>query len=64
MESVFLVGSEDVRNAGHRMTSAATDMKQAASQIEFALQQHQRFLDEWLGRLETVLTNGQDGPTK
>ncbi len=55
MDSLYLVGSEDVKNAGYAMKEAATEMKNASSWILEALQQHQQFLDDWLMRFETIL---------
>lgn len=55
METVYLVGSEQVQSAAHRMVEAAHEMKSAASHIDTALTQHQVFLDEWLSRFERVL---------
>ena len=56
METIFLMGSDDVRQGGNAARDAGQEMRRAAGQIEFALQQHQRFLDEWLGRFEDVLS--------
>lgn len=55
MERVYLVGAEEVGSAAGRMVSAATDMQRAAGNISYALEQHQRFLDDWLSRLQTLL---------
>ena len=52
---ITLMGAEDVTRAGHRMQSAADQMSRAASTIDEALFRHQRFLDEWLQRLETTM---------
>lgn len=54
-EYVHLVGAEDVRSAGSTMSSAASEMSQAASSIAHSLECHQRFLDDWLSRLDGVL---------
>jgi hypothetical protein len=54
-EYVHLIGAEDVRAAGSRMASAADDMQRAASSIDNALERHQRFLDDWLFRFESVM---------
>lgn len=53
-EYVHLVGAEDVANAGRNISSAAADMNRAASYIDETLQRHERFLDDWLIRLEQV----------
>ena len=55
-EYITLLGSEEVIRAGHQMERAARAMDQAAAQIADALMRHERFLAEWLDRLESVLT--------
>lgn len=55
MQTVHLIGSEHVSRAGDQMASAASTMSSAASSIAHSLEQHQRFLDDWLMRLEAVL---------
>ena len=55
MESVYLNGSEDVRNAGHNISSAAGDIRHAAAEISSAFEQQQRWMDDWLERLKEVL---------
>jgi hypothetical protein len=54
---VTLIGAEDVRAAAGRMETAASQMQSAASSIEFALDAHQRFLNDWLDRLDGVLAD-------
>lgn len=56
-ESIHLHGAEDVRKAGFQMTEAAETMRRAAAQIDEALQRHERFLDDWLTRLQDALSN-------
>jgi hypothetical protein len=55
MENVYLVGAEDVRSAGHTISSAATDMKQVASSIDWSVQQLARILEEHTQRMESIL---------
>jgi len=55
-EYMTLLGSEQVQSAGNRMASAADQMSRAASSISDSLSQNQRFLDDWLQRLESVLS--------
>ena len=55
MESVTLVGAEAVQRAGSQMSSAAEQMSLAASSFDHSLMMHQRFLDDWLYRLEAVI---------
>lgn len=52
---VTLVGAEDVRSAANTMQSAANTMGSAASSIAFALEQHQRFMDDWLQRFDGLM---------
>jgi hypothetical protein len=53
---VTLLGAEQVQSAGHSMSRAGDQMQRAASAIETALFQHQRFMDDWLQRFEYILT--------
>lgn len=55
MNTVYLAGSEDVSRAGSQMVSAASDFNQAASNMAYALEMHQRFLDDWMARFEAVV---------
>ena len=59
-EYIHLVGAEQVQSAANRMASAAEDMKRAASQMDESLMRQQRFLDDWLLRLEEVLKLSRD----
>jgi hypothetical protein len=47
-EYIHLIGADDVRSAGHTISSAAQDMKRAAGEIGYALERHERFLQNWL----------------
>lgn len=58
---ITLLGAEDVRSAASTMSSAAREMLQAGSNIDDALRQHQRFMDDWLSRFEQVLTDNSSG---
>lgn len=55
MDYVYLQGSEDVSRAGHNMQSAAEQMSRAASTMSDALDQHRRWMDEWLERLQRIM---------
>ena len=59
MESIFLSGSEDVSRAASTMREAAATMNGAASSISHSLEQHQRFMDDWLYRLQALLEEQQ-----
>jgi hypothetical protein len=37
------------------MSSAARDMQSAANSLQYAFESHQRFLDDWLQRLEIIM---------
>lgn len=54
---VTLLGAEDVQSAGRNIAHAATTMESAASSIAWALEQHQRFMDDWLSRLDGLLSD-------
>ena len=59
---ITLLGAEDVRSAASTMSSAADDMRRAASSIEDSLERHRRFLDDWLQRFGDVLrASGKEG---
>lgn len=60
-EFVYLVGAEEVTRAGHAMEQAAREMNGAATCIADALARHERFLDEWLDHMESVLKAGTPG---
>lgn len=71
MNTVTLLGTEEVSSAARRMVDAANEMSGAAGRIEYALSQHQRFLDEWLTRFETAtaehrpdLVSGETGGSR
>ena len=55
METMILVGAEDVRAGGAAASHAGAEMKLAAATIDYALEQHRRWMDEWLGRFELIL---------
>lgn len=55
METILLIGTEAVESAGRQMASAAEEMLRAAATLEHTLEMHQRFLDDWLMRLEEIM---------
>jgi hypothetical protein len=57
MQSVNLNGAEEVSRAASRMQSAADAMNSAANNLEGVLERHQRFLDDWLLRLDGTFTD-------
>ena len=59
-EFITLLGAEDVQRAANRISQAATDMNQAAMNFQAALEQHQRFMDDWLWRFTETLTKQRE----
>lgn len=55
METVLLIGHEDVARAGHNIAGAADTMNRAAGNLDEVLMRHQRFMDDWLQRFEAAL---------
>lgn len=58
METVLLVGAEEVSSAARSMRSAADTMQSAANSICYALEEHQRFMTNWLQEFTAALDNG------
>ena len=54
MESVLLIGSEQVQIAARQMSQAADDMLRAANIIAAENERHRLFFDDWLQRLAGV----------
>jgi hypothetical protein len=52
---VTLLGAEQVQSAASTMSSAADEMKRAASEIGYAFDNHHRFMDDWLMRFQQVM---------
>jgi hypothetical protein len=52
---VTLLGAEQVQSAAHTMSSAAAEMDRAARNMAYAFESHQRFMDDWLMRLQDVM---------
>lgn len=55
MDTIYLDGAEAVRAAASRMTAAAETMERAASSMQAAFDSHERFLNDYLDRLQAVL---------
>lgn len=51
MESVILVGSEQVQTAARQMSQAADDMLRAANTIAAENERQRLFFDDWFQRL-------------
>jgi hypothetical protein len=52
---VTLLGAEEVSRAASRMQSAADTFGSAVGSLNYVLEQHQRFMDDWLNRLDGTL---------
>lgn len=66
--NTYLVGADAVERAGSSIQKAAESLDGAAekfrrtvSDLDFALSNHQRFMNDWLDRLETVLEQCMPG---
>lgn len=55
METMLLIGSEDVRAGGNAARQAGHEMSAAATQMEDSLLRHRQFLDDWLQRFSDRL---------
>lgn len=55
MEHVYLMGTEQVQSAASSMRAAAEEMKSAASSIDWSLQQHRQWADQWLADFRMAL---------
>lgn len=64
MNSIHLIGAEDVRRAGGSMLEAANNMQRAASHIDDSMARHQRFMEDWLMRFENALEKINDIHTR
>lgn len=60
-DHITLLGTEQVQSAASTMRSAADEMSRAASNMDGALERHQRFMDDWLSRFEQVLADNSSG---
>ena len=56
MDTVHLIGGEQVSNAGYAMQRAAKEMTEAASAIEWSLSNHRQWADDWLDRLQAIMS--------
>lgn len=54
-EYMHLIGADDVRSAAGTMAQAARDMQRAAASISDALESQRRYMEEWIGRFESVV---------
>ena len=62
METIHLMGAEDVRSAGASISRSAETMRQTISYMDEILSRQQRFMDDWLLRLEQILNEPNNKP--
>ena len=67
MESIYLQGSEDVREASNTMLAAANRMVHAVNTHDSSLTAFMQFMNDWMFRLEAVVeklekNNGKENP--
>lgn len=55
LETILLIGADEVRSAGNTIANAADSMRQTQNWQTEEMQRHRIFLDEWLARFEAVL---------
>ena len=58
METIYLVGAEEVTRAGQNIRGAAEEISRAlsANNLEWVLEKNQRHMDNWLTRFEDVVS--------
>jgi hypothetical protein len=54
-DHITLLGAEQVQTAANTMRNAAEEMSRAASNLDYALENHRRYMDDWLSRFETII---------
>lgn len=57
---VTLMGAEEVSRAASTMREAAHNMERAASTISEALQRHERMMEEFVVRMEALVTDATE----
>lgn len=55
METIHLIGAEQVQSAARTMSGVADKMSQVALNLDGIFERHQRFLDDWLQRFEALM---------
>ena len=59
MDTITLIGAENISRAGWQMHDAAERMANVSANMQSVFEAHQRFLDDWLLRFEAVLDKGR-----
>lgn len=64
MQNLYLLGNENVKQAGYDMKDAANLMAQAASAIDESLRLHRQWMDEWISRFEIIMARERGGKSE
>ncbi len=59
-EYVTLLGTNDVKSAGHNISSAAETIRTAAGDLEMSIQRYRELGHELLDRLEHILRDDRE----
>ena len=62
METIHLIGTEEVTRAGHNMNSAAESMRRAADQIDVSLYRFLERFEDLVARMEQATKPPEDCP--
>lgn len=55
METIYLVGAEDVLRAGNNISGAADTIQSAANSMSGTFGEQKRYMEEWMYRFETAI---------
>ena len=64
MDYITLLGAEQVQDAANVMRKAAETFGSAVGSQHYNLEQHQRFMDDWLQRFQQVLEEAENARRK
>jgi hypothetical protein len=55
VDTIHLIGAEQVERAGYKMQEAAQEMQRAVSSLSEELHRQRMFMDEWLLHLRAII---------
>jgi gamma-glutamyl phosphate reductase len=55
METIYLSGSEQVKQAGHMIQGASESFRTSIGHLAETLEIHRRWMEEWLERFENAV---------
>lgn len=61
-ESIRLLGTSDVRQAGNNFIKAAGEINQAAINLQSILERQKQFMDCWLDQFESIMESNTPEP--